>query len=880
MIDPLAENLAQLFLDQVRATPDATAIVAADGETSYGALADRVAAIGKFLRTRGLAAEEPVGVLMRRSPDMIAALLAILHAGGAYVPLDPDDPAERNRRIRQKSGATLVLTDRDLGAVALPDAEVDLDFAVVADLVSAEPLPAATPGGTRLAYILFTSGSTGEPKGVEIEHRAAVNLVCAARDLLGFGADDRYLAASTIGFDISVAELFVPLISGGSVLLRDRRVWLNPRALADDVRRHGVTVVQCGPSVWSVLLAEAPDFPRVRIVITTAEPVPPALARRLLTQGEHAWNLYGPTETTVWSTAHRLTTDSSADSPISASIGRPIARTTVHILDEQGRPVAAGSEGELCIGGAGLARGYRDDTTLTRARFVRHATTGERLYRTGDLVAQSANSDLVYYGRNDDQMKIRGVRIEPREVEAAIVTCPEVAQAAATWFANAPDSRSIVAAVVARAGHSLTPLKLHAWLAPRLSPPMIPSRWVFLDALPRTPSGKIDRGAIRRGAAPAAHRTVAAAPRPLSDTEAKLAAVWRSILNLPTVGPDDHFFSIGGDSLAAVRMITEVEARFVVALPVQAAFEAPTLARLAARIDRTRAESGVESERHFIFPLVEITGSRPLFFSNVDLKMAGGGAWTLPCSLYCISHWAQGAGFVEADSLAELARAHVAGLRAIQPAGPYRLAGYSFGGIVAFEMAQQLRRAGQTVELLFLLDPMQPYRTTSAPGGTAMEGRGTPLDETWAGRFRRHLRNLLGHPRQSAAYVWQRVCWHARNSPLKQWLIYKLVHLHGRKPNPISELILPKNRWPAFWYSARRMAQGYTARPYDGPVLALFPDHGERYAAWKDVLGPRAGVHLVAASHLEVFDEHTRRTWQLTLAQRLAELSRPASEKL
>ncbi len=865
MSGPPDHNLATLVLAQAAASPGATAIVAESGMVTYGALAERVAAIAAFLLRRGLAAEEPVGVLMRRSPDMVAALLSILHAGGAYVPLDPDDPAERNRRIREKSGARLVLTDRYLGEIALPGA--GLEFAVVSDLGTAEPLPPAAPGGTRLAYILFTSGSTGEPKGVEIEHRAAVNLVVAARDLLGFGPADRYLATSTIGFDISVAELFVPLTSGGSLLLRDRKAWLAPRALADDIRRHGVTVVQVGPSVWSVVLAEAPDFPRVRVVITTAEPVPPALARRLVALGEQAWNLYGPTETTVWSTAHRLTADPAGDTVVSASIGRPIAHTTAHVLNEHGAPALDDEEGELCLGGLGLARGYRGDAVLTREKIFAHAATGERLYRTGDRAALGADGLLRYFGRLDDQMKIRGVRIEPREVEAAILAHPAIAQAAATWFEGSAGSRSIVAAVVVRPGGSVAPTELHTWLAARLSPQMIPARWLFLDELPRAPSGKIDRNAIRRRAADPAAPVSTSSARPLDATEAELAGIWRRILGRPAIAADDHFFTIGGDSLAAVRMINEVEERFRVALPVQTVFEAPTLARLAARINAVKAEAAAAGEARYLFPLVEAGRGRPVFFSNVDLKLAARGAWTIDAPLQSISHWAQGRGFIEAESLEALAAVHVAAVREAQPRGPWRIAGYSFGGLVAFEMAQQIRRAGGTVELLFLLDPMQPFRTEHAPGGYAMEGVVTPLDETWPGWAARHARHLARNPRQAAAYVGERLLWHARFHPARQWLTYKLLHLHSRRPNPISELIVPRDRWPGFWHSARRQAQGYIARRYDGPVLAVFNGEGERCAAWRSLLGPDATVQIVPAGHNQLFDEPARSAWQEPLAR-------------
>ncbi|MBL9187585.1 MAG: amino acid adenylation domain-containing protein [Opitutaceae bacterium] len=866
MAGPIDSNLAALVLAQAAATPDATAILAESGAVSYRTLAARVAAITAFLRRRGLADEEPVGVLMKRTPDMIAALLAILHSGGAYVPLDPDDPSERNRRIRRKSGAALVLTDRELGATALPEA--DLEFAVVGDLVSPEPLPPAAPGGARLAYILFTSGSTGEPKGVEIEHRAALNLLFAARDLFGFTAADRYLATATIGFDVSVPEIFLPLLCGGAVLLRDRQLWLDPRDLAAEVRAQGVTVLPSGPSAWAVALAEVPDFPRVRVAITTGEPVPPALAQRLLAVGDTVWNLYGPTETTVWSTAHRVTADRAGDSAISACIGRPIANTTVHVIDAEGHAAPPGTEGELWIGGLGLARGYRGDPTLTRERFAPHPVLGHRCYRTGDLVTQRPGGELVYFGRNDDQMKIRGVRIEPREVEAAILACPGVLHAAATWFEGASGARAIVAAVVPQPGRTLTAVQLHTSLAARLSPSMVPSRWIFADTLPRTPSGKVDRNAIRRQADAAQPAAATAGGRALSTTEAELAGIWRRILNLATVAPDDHFFAIGGDSLAAVRMVTEAEQRFGVRLPVQTVFEAPTLARLAALIGRAQGDTA-SAQTGYIFPLVEAGRGRPVFFSNVDLKLAARGAWAIDAPLYGISHWAQGSGFLQADSVEALAAIHLAAIRAIQPAGPYRLAGFSFGGVVVFEMAQQLRRAGETVELLFLLDPMHPFRSESAPGGYAQAGQLTPLDETWAGWARRHARALRRNPRQLGNYIGEKLRWHARNSPVKQWLVYHLVHLHGRRPNPISRLIVPRNRWPGFWYAIRRLSEHYVARRYDGPVLAIFPGEGERHAAWRELIGPAGRIEIVAARHCDLFEPAERALWQEPLARTL-----------
>ncbi|WP_414664681.1 amino acid adenylation domain-containing protein [Horticoccus sp. 23ND18S-11] len=882
--DMLAANVAALFLAQARATPAAPAIVAREGTTSYGALATRVTSLAHALQQRGVAPEQPIGVLMQRSADLVAVLLAVMHAGAAYVPLDPDDPPARNRRILASSGCQLVLGDRpSIAAVrallrdqAGPPAPEFVELDHLHPAQPGQPAGPCAPGGRRLAYILFTSGSTGEPKGVEIEHHSVVNLLFTARDLMGFTPSDRYLAASTIGFDISVAELFLPLIAGGSLLLRDRRIWLNPRQLADDIRTQGVTVLQIGPSVWSIALNDIPDFPLVRVAISTGEPVPPALARRIARAGEQAWNLYGPTETTVWSTAHRLTPAGSADEnarAISAPIGRPVNRTTIAIIDDTGKPVPAGVRGELCLGGAGVARGYRGNATLTAERFVTLGATGERVYRTGDVVAWNAAGDLEYFGRNDDQLKIRGVRIEPREVEAAIGGHPGVAQAAATWFDGA-GSRSIVAAIVPRPGHTLTPTALHAWLETRLPAAMIPSRFVFLPSLPLAPSGKVDRNAIRQSlaAAPATESAdTGGVFREMTQTEAVLVQVWQRLLKLDTVGLDDHFFSIGGDSLAAVKMITEVEAIFKISLPVQTAFEAPTLRRLAERVTRANERSPTGSESNYLFPLAEVPGSRPLFFSNVDLRLAVRDTWKAPCSLYSISHWAQGSGFMQAESVGDLARLHLERIQQLQPFGPYRLAGFSFGGLVALEMARQLRLKGETVELLFLLDPMQPFRTTREPQGLAQEGLVTPLDETWRGRISRHVRHLSRRPGGIGTYVAERVYWHARYNPVKQWLIYKLVHLHGNRPNPVSQLIVPRNRWPAFWYSARRMAVRYVAEPYHGRTIAIFPDRGPRFQAWSDLLDPQAELHFVPADHRLLFAEPTLSQWLKPLEAALQE---------
>ena len=372
------------------------------------------------------------------------------------------DPVDRLSRILAAAQCRIVLGDRICferlaGEKAGGFPVVDSQWISVAEI---PPLHedveevVCPPDGERLAYILFTSGSTGVPKAVEIEHRHAANLLRSAQVLLGFGPSDRYLAASTIAFDSSITELFLPLVTGASLLLRDPGILLEPAQLADDVRAFGVTLLQTGPSIWSVILANVPDFPKLRVAITHGEAVSPALARRLCAYADEAWNLYGPTETTVWATGFRLTPDLVLDpSEFSAPIGRPLAHLEARVLNEADAEAEDGAPGELVLVGSSVARGYRNVADQVEDRFV--VIDGVRAYRTGDVVFRDAQSVIHYLGRNDEQMKVRGIRVEPGEVEAAVLRHPGIAQAAVTWYPTPSGSRAIVAAIIAKPGRKV-----------------------------------------------------------------------------------------------------------------------------------------------------------------------------------------------------------------------------------------------------------------------------------------------------------------------------------------------------------------------------------------------------------------------------------------
>lgn len=595
------DNLYTLFARHVAVTPDAVAVVEPDGTTtSYAALAEMACRVEAYLTLRGLAPEAPVGVLMHRTPATVAVLLGILKAGGCYVPVEATDPARRQASILRRAGVELLLHDDVLAEGVLAHVadtagpESPISAVTTAEVLRTPPGPAerCAPGGHRLCYILFTSGSTGEPKGVEVEQRSVVNLLLTAAELFEFGPSDCYLAAATIAFDISVAELFMPLLHGARFLLRDRTIWFQPAQLAEDIRTHGVTVVQTASSTWTVMLAAGVALPRLRVVINTAEALPPELAPVLVELADHAWNLYGPTETTIWSTAFRLTHETirpTAYTEAAMSIGQPMANQGARVVAADGRREVTGLRGELFISGVGLARGYRGDPALTAQRFVTFADSPKRFYASGDEVGWSFDGDLLFYGRVDDQMKIRGNRVDPAEVEAVINEHPSVRRAAVTWF-DGSSGRAVVAAVQRQRGALLTEVQLHRWLEARLASAMVPSRYLMTDELPLSPNGKLDRVAIRAMADEAAEPTGAADAPTLSEAEEAAAVTWRWVLQVDAVHPDDHFFMVGGDSLAVVMVLARLETMYGVVLPITALFEAPTLAEFALVLEAARRE--------------------------------------------------------------------------------------------------------------------------------------------------------------------------------------------------------------------------------------------------------------------------------------------------
>lgn len=560
---PTMARFEALFAAQAERTPTAIAISSAEGRITFAELDARANRIAHALSARGVRTGDWVGLCLPRGIDLVASLLGVLKVGAAYVPLDPAFPLQRLRDMAEDAGLALLLSDSEnaarLDLPGLRTLRLDSDARDI-DAASSEAPVVALPADAP-AYVIYTSGSTGKPKGVVVLQRGVVNFLRSMAHTPGLKAGEPLLAVTTLSFDIAVLELLLPLSVGAEIVLAQRTDAIDGHALKQLITQHGVQVMQATPSTWHLLLEAGFVAPPGFRALCGGEALSPALAKRMLDAGvAELWNMYGPTETTVWSTLARIT------DPEHITVGRPIDATVVRLLDEQGRECGVGEPGEICIGGAGVAQGYHARPELTAERFIADpfdATPGARLYRTGDLGAWNADGTLRHMGRLDHQVKLRGYRIELGEIEAAIEQLPGVARAAMTVESFGPMDDRLVAYVAAAAGASvpaLTPMRRA--LGQRLPDYMLPQVLRVLEALPLLPNGKIDRKAL--GVANAT------TPQPQDGSEnsaapaathhlALLESIWKELLGVEQVNPDDNFFERGGHSLLALSMVSRVE---------------------------------------------------------------------------------------------------------------------------------------------------------------------------------------------------------------------------------------------------------------------------------------------------------------------------------
>lgn len=571
-----AGTVPALFAGRAAAHPDAPAV----GALTYGGLDARANRIARHLRQRGVAPGSVVGVCLDRNADLVATLLAVWRCGAAYLPLDPGLPAARMSFLRADAGAGHLVT-RDTLAVADAtgyDHVVRLD--VDAAAIDAEPADALEPvfAPEALAYVLHTSGSTGRPKGVEVSHGALTNLLLSMRDALGSGPSDVWLGLTSLSFDISGLELYLPLISGGQLVLVSEEDTKDGVAIVRTAYEHGVTHVQATPAGWRMLLDAGFNAPKVT-ALTGGEALPARLARELRPRVRRLFNVYGPTETTIWSTVAELAEPSSE-----VTLGGPIGNTQLYVVDASLRPVPVGVPGELLIGGAGVAIGYRGRPGLTASRFVPdpYGPPGSRLYRTGDRVRWLRNGRLEFLGRADAQVKIRGHRIEPGEVEARLVEQPDVHQAAVITTGQGHDIR-LVGYVTATPGSTPVGRELRASLAEVLPAYMVPGQIVVLPAMPLNTAGKIDRRNLP--AAEASDLEVREYVAPRTEIEDMVTATWGEVLGRDQIGMLDDFFDLGGHSLLATKVVARLGAALALELPIRTLFLHSTAESFAAAVE-------------------------------------------------------------------------------------------------------------------------------------------------------------------------------------------------------------------------------------------------------------------------------------------------------
>ena len=700
--------LAQLVEEQVERTPGAMALIFENGSSlSYRSMNDQANQLAHELQKQGAGPDQLVGMCMDRSLHMVIALLAIVKAGAAYVPLDPELPAARLAQMIEDSGLKILLTQRSLRSSLPPFAGtiVEIDGGEWQGNSIENPDAQVTP--ENLAYVIYTSGSTGRPKGVEISRGALINFLWCMRHWLQLKGSDALLAVTTISFDIAGMEVWLPLLVGARCVIASRSSAVDGQRLREMIDRWQVTCLQATPVTWQLLLAAGwrgkPDLQAV----CGGEAMPLELAAQMRPLVGRLWNLYGPTETTIWSTGCPV---EKSDEPV--LIGRPVANTQCYILDERRQPMPIGVVGELYIAGDGLARGYRNRQELTEEKFVRNPfVLGRRMYRTGDLARFRADGNIECLGRADHQVKLRGFRIELGEIESVLKQLPGIDQCVVLAREDHPGEKRLVAYLVAVGSHRAPDAaELREFLKQNLPDYMVPSVFAILDRFPLTPNGKIDRKALLEAQClPSEPQLERPSVSPGTLLDVHLLKIWERVLAVGNIGMQENFFALGGHSLLAARLIGEINKALNVSLTFQVFFTNPTIAGIA----KALRQGDYTTARPHLIPLRPAQSQGAIFFIDASMAMCrlanildvGPPSFAtevpLPSAAYDAALLNKKSSLPRIE---DLAAAHSTLIRSQRLTGPCLLAGHSFGGLLAFEVAHQLRREGTDVEMVLLVD--------------------------------------------------------------------------------------------------------------------------------------------------------------------------------
>ncbi|WP_340619899.1 amino acid adenylation domain-containing protein [Xenorhabdus siamensis] len=722
----------QRFEQQVEYSPTAIALIYGDQQLCYDELNRKANQLAHYLIALGIRPDDRVAICVERSLDMVIGLLGILKAGAGYVPLDPDYPTERLSYMLSDSQPVVLLTQYAL-QVRFSDTEIPLlvlDDSEYQAKIKNQPdcnLSASDLGVTsrHLAYVLYTSGSTGLPKGVMIEHISVVNLLLSMQEILQITTDDTMLFSTTIGFDIAGLELYLPLFSGSRIVLAPSRIAKDPEQLATLIALHHIKIVQATPTAWRMLLDSGWIGADIK-ALSGGEALSHELAQRLKQKVSSLWNLYGPTETTIWSTASTniLIEQINHHTKSQITIGRPIANTQIYLLDKHNQPVPIGVIGEIHIGGIGVARGYLNRPELTNERFVHNPFSEQvdaRMYKTGDLGRWLPDGTIDYLGRNDFQVKIRGFRIELGEIEAKLLAYPGIQEAIVMVREDITHDKRLVAYLVLQPEITLNLEQLRETLHTSLPHYMIPNAFVTLESFPLTPNGKLDRQSLP---SPDSFAVITQDyEAPIGEIENIIAGIWQENLRLDRIGRHDHFFELGGHSLLTLQIVARLRRALNtnlalnINIAIRDLFLHPTISKLACYLQQLLSGNHQEQQKNIV------TIRQGKGESSLLLVHPAGGSIHYAYDLATHIHDQDMTiyGITASDrfgdenlqlTFSEMAKEYITSIRQAQISGPYTIAGWSIGGTLAYEIANQLIAEGETVNFIGLIDSVARYQDT------------------------------------------------------------------------------------------------------------------------------------------------------------------------
>ncbi|ARV58502.1 non-ribosomal peptide synthetase [Nostocales cyanobacterium HT-58-2] len=870
---PQDKCIHELFEQLVERTPDAVAVMFADQQLTYRELNSRANQIAHYLRTLGVGPEVLVSIFVERSLEMVVGLLGILKAGGAYVPLDPTYPKERLAFMLHNSQPLVLLTQESL-KTELPEhtAQVvcfDGDRQSIAQHSQANLNQTATTAN--LAYVIYTSGSTGKPKGVQVTHANLCHYAQAMGQALGITTEDVYLHTASIAFSSSVRQFMVPLAQGATVKIATSQERTDPRALFAGMKQYDVTVIDIVPSYWRNCIHTLDSLEpqtrqalldnKLRLIVSASEPLLSDIPTQWRFGFQHQAqliNMFGQTETCGIVATYPIPAQQDERVKI-VPLGRAIANTQIYLLDSHMQPVPVGMPGELHIGGLGLARGYLNRPELTDEKFIPDPFTqkeGARLYKTGDLARFLSDGSIEFIGRSDYQVKIRGFRIELGEIEAVLNQHPAVLQTVVVAREAVRGEKRLVAYVVPNQEPAPIVSDLRHFLKEKLPEYMVPFAFVLLESLPLTPSGKVNRSALPAPELAKPEPEANFVP-PRDELERQLAQIWEDVLHVHPVSIHDNFFDIGGHSLLAVHLFAQIEQKFGKKLPLASLFQSGTVETLAMML-RSGEEKAVG--HYVLIDAGEDTSTNP--WSSLVKIQPKGSKPPLFCihplggEILCYRPLARHLGSDQPvyglqplgldgkqpplTRVEDMATHYIREIQTIQPNGPYFICGYSFGGTVAFEMAQQLHSQGEKLGLLVMLDTCRPGSEKRSP---------------WFMRVFEHINNFL----QEGPFYLQKklVGW-------REWGTYQIREKYKRLLENSEQLPESDEHLDIIGANDQALRQ-YNFQTYPGQMTLLRTDDKNRDTAvgmqydplfgWDELATGGIDVHYIPGSHLSLLEE-------------------------